>query len=363
MTESPIAIHAGPAALRHLREHGLRAQDVAVIPAAAGGPKGLIFSHLDAWMFGTWLPSVPRRRALVGASIGAWRMAAACTRDPAAAFGRLAAQYCAQHYSRKPSAREVSDTSRDFVAAVIGDDSDYITGHPLHRLHVLTARGQRLLHAPQRRAAQLYGFGLAILGNLAGRRHLAPHLSRVIFATDGSRPACRFDAFDNTFAALREDNLQAALLASGTLPFIMEPVRDIAHAPPGTYWDGGLIDYHLALPYPRLADDHGGGLVLYPHFGSRIVPGWFDKNLPWRHAAAGATRSWLDNVVVVSPSRAFLQRLSRGKLPDRKDFYYYGERHALRALNWQLAIAEGERLRDAMAAFVERPDLSRVQPI
>lgn len=30
-----------------IREHGLRAQDIAIIPAAAGGPKGLIFQKMD----------------------------------------------------------------------------------------------------------------------------------------------------------------------------------------------------------------------------------------------------------------------------------------------------------------------------
>lgn len=42
-----LSFHAGPRALAHIRKHGLRAQDVAVVPAAAGGPKGLIFQAMD----------------------------------------------------------------------------------------------------------------------------------------------------------------------------------------------------------------------------------------------------------------------------------------------------------------------------
>ena len=38
---------AGPRALVHLRERGLKPADVRVIPAAAGGPKGLILNPLD----------------------------------------------------------------------------------------------------------------------------------------------------------------------------------------------------------------------------------------------------------------------------------------------------------------------------
>jgi hypothetical protein len=58
-----------------------------------------------------------------------------------------------------------------------------------------------------------------------------------------------------------------------------------------------------------------------------------------------------------------LQTLSRGKLPDRKDFHYYGTNNAYRVLNWKLAIAEGERLRDTLAQFVEKPNLEQVRAI
>ncbi|MCX7219422.1 MAG: patatin-like phospholipase family protein, partial [Burkholderiales bacterium] len=82
---SALQIRAGKTAMAHLRQHGLQAQDVAVIPAAAGGPKGLILQGLDQYLFGEWLPSAPRQRSLLGASIGSWRMAAACHADPVAA--------------------------------------------------------------------------------------------------------------------------------------------------------------------------------------------------------------------------------------------------------------------------------------
>ena len=81
-----------------LRAHGLRAQDIAVIPAAARGPKGLILQALDQWLFGSWLPGAARKRSLIGASIGAWRMAAACHADPVAPFQRLGDFYCGQRY-------------------------------------------------------------------------------------------------------------------------------------------------------------------------------------------------------------------------------------------------------------------------
>lgn len=362
----PLQIHAGKFAMAHLRQHGLQAKDVAIIPAAAGGPKGLILQALDQWLFGEWLPGAPRERTLIGASIGAWRMAAASHADPAAAFQRLGELYCAQHYPAKPSARQVSAEITTLLQHFIGGHEQEIVHQPLHRLQLLTVRGRGLLKAPHSNTRAKAGFAAAALANLGGRANLARHLERVVVG-DMRDPLfwlkAKFDQFDTHFCSLTVDNLAPALLASGTLPLIMEPVRHIPHVPSGTYWDGGIIDYHLALPYSRISGGKEGGLVLYPHFTDHIVPGWLDKPLPWRRASLGKNRDWLDNVIMLSPSPAFLRTLSRGKLPDRQDFLYYGSNHEFRRQNWQLAIAEGARLRDALADFVAKPDLSRVQAL
>jgi predicted acylesterase/phospholipase RssA len=361
-----LSFYAGPKALAHLRQHGLRAQDIAIIPAAAGGPKGLIFQALDQWLFGQWLPSAARERTLIGASIGAWRLAAACHADPAAAFQRLGDLYCEQRYPPKPSPQLVSDVCCKLLEDFIGGHESEITAHPHYRLQLLTVRGRRLLKAPNLKFIAMTGFTMAAFANIASRARLARHLERVV-VSDTRDPAfwlkAKFDAFNTHFVPLSSDNVAAALLASGTLPLVMKPVRDIPHAPHGAYWDGGLIDYHLALPYSRVAGNPAGGLVLYPHFTEHIVPGWLDKPLPWRRAGLGENRDWLDNVLLVSPSRQFLQTLSRSKLPDRRDFLYYGVNHDFRIQNWKLAISEGQRLRDDFAAFAEKPDLNRVQPI
>jgi hypothetical protein len=120
---SALTFHAGPLALAQIRAHGLRARDIAVVPAAAGGPKGLIFRSLDQWVFGEWFPAAPRERTLIGSSIGAWRMAAACQRDPIKAFERLGELYSGQRYtSTKPSQEQIHEV----VEGLLGE---FVRGH------------------------------------------------------------------------------------------------------------------------------------------------------------------------------------------------------------------------------------------
>ena len=93
------------------------------------------------------------------------------------------------------------------------------------------------------------------------------------------------DPFKTEYAALTEHNFRDVLIATGSIPLVLEGVAGIDGASDGTYWDGGLIDYHLHLPYTQ-----SSGLVLYPHFTNKIVPGWLDKMLPWRKASGDSPK-------------------------------------------------------------------------
>ena len=104
---SALSLRAGPDALRIIRERGLRAEDVDVVPGASGGAKWLVLAGLDRFLFGEFFQA-PRARPLhlIGSSIGSWRMAAFAQRDPVAALERAHQAYIYdQHYSPKPSAR------------------------------------------------------------------------------------------------------------------------------------------------------------------------------------------------------------------------------------------------------------------
>ena len=57
-----LTLRAGTDAIAHLREYGLRAGDVDIVPGAAGGPKALGINGLDQAVFGDFLPRAPRRR-------------------------------------------------------------------------------------------------------------------------------------------------------------------------------------------------------------------------------------------------------------------------------------------------------------
>jgi hypothetical protein len=359
MPNSVLTLRAGKRALERIRSSGFNAADVEIVPGAAGGPKGLGIAGLDRAIFGEWLPAAPGVRHLIGSSIGAWRFAAACRADSAAGLADFARAYTAQSYPPRPSRRFVSQAARTMLRELFAGREDEILAHPHYRLHILTVRGRWPLTRDSNFSTSL-GFGMAAMANAIGRRHLARFIDRTLFHDAREHPPFlvsgkRFDAFHTHEVTLDRANLGEALLASASIPLILEGVANIPSAPLGIYWDGGIIDYHLHLPYHRAK-----GLVLYPHFTDRIVPGWLDKSLPWRHARGHA---WLDNVVLVAPSREYLARLPHGKLPDRKDFARFARDDAARVKYWRTAIGESERLAEAFYDFVRRPDPARVLPL
>ncbi len=349
-----FVVHAGRRAAARIAADGLRPADIVCVPAAAGGPKGLALISLDKLLFDPaqgWLRDA-HRLDLIGSSIGAWRMAAAASADPIGALDRLADGYVAQTYPRRPTKRRVADECRKLARAVLGD-AQACEARSGVALTVVTARALGALE----RSASRTAFARAALANTLSRSRLARHLQRVLFTAGPTRfPESAFDRFGTTRVTLDGRNSEDALLASGSIPLICEPVRDPAGAPRGQYWDGGLIDYHLLLPYAQLP-----GLVLYPHFVPYVTAGWLDKFLPWRQRRP--QHRWLENVLLVAPSRQLLERLPNRKLPDRHDFHRYGLDHAARQRDWRRAIGECARFADEVMDWLSRPDPSLLHPL
>jgi hypothetical protein len=353
-----LQIHAGATALKHLREQGLSAQDVRVIPAAAGGPKGLILNGLDRYLFGEWLPGSAQTVHLLGASIGAWRMATACLADPAAQLAQMAHDYIHQDYEhapgKPPTPRHVSEVFGAKLQERFAGREAEVLSHPRYRLHVFTSRGRHVLHR-QGRLRMPLGYVGAFLTNTVSRKAMGGWLERVVFSDVRESLPLHLHDYRTQQVPLAAQNLQRSILASCSIPFWLEAVQDIPGAPPGAYWDGGITDYHLHLDYGSMHD----GLVLYPHFQKTVIPGWLDKALKHRHRAT----AHLDRVVLLSPRPEWIATLPNAKLPDRNDFKAYGDDLAGRIKAWSRALAESQRLADDFAEAVASGRPVQAEPL
>ena len=335
-----LDIHVGERARRHIEQRGLAPSDVRLVPAAAGGPKGLMLTHLDQHLFGQWLPQSAHPVHLVGASIGAWRMATAAMPDAAAAFDALAHGYIHQHIEpeagRKfPSAARITAGFTETLQAFFGGSLEALLNHPQFRLHLLTSRGRQVLHrgTPARTAV---GFAGLALSNALSRKAVGAFLERTVFSSGGDALPVPLNDLPTRHVPLTSDNFMPAMLASCSIPFMLEAVHDIPGAPAGAHWDGGLVDYHFHWPYADMND----GLVLYPHFQRQVVPGWLDKGLRWRHRAT----PWLSNLVVLAPNPEWVRTLPGGKLPDRTDFKALPSPQRMKV--WTEAVARSRQLAD-----------------
>ena len=365
--------------MQSIARHGLQPEHICTIPAAAGGPKGLMMGALDRFIFGDWLARSQQPVDLVGASIGAWRMSTACLNQPVDALKRLEHDYIHQHYElapgqKRPSAEFVSELFGKNLQAFYAGRVPEVLSHPRYRMHIITSRGRHMLGTEHGLRTPL-GYLGAFLTNTVHRKSMGAWLERVVFS-NSPLPFGTSD-YRTRQVPLTEANFNQALQASCSIPFVLKAVHNIPGAPPGAYWDGGITDYHLHLNYPAghtnainsgAARAHSTGatgtndpenIVLYPHFQQSVVPGWLDKSLKWRHHAT----HHLDTMVLLAPNPEWVKTLPNGKLPDRTDFTHYGNDLAGRVKAWMTATRASEQLVIEFAQWLERPDMARVQPI
>lgn len=343
---APLCFKAGPAAKKIIAEKGLTPDLIDAIAGAAGGPKWLVLAAMDKLLFGEWLKSRIRPLPLVGASIGSWRFAAVSQADPVAAIERLERLYIEQSYSLKPSYFEVTQTARAVLAELLGKSgAREISEHPWARMHIVTAlcKGWTGQDAT---LPMVSGFGLATAINGLNRKALGMFLHRHVFADAraGRLTNNAFPGFSTRFFCLDEINLADALLASGSIPFVMEAVSVAGSE--GSYRDGGMVDYHMDLPL----SEHG--LVLMPHFSKLIVPGWLDKFAPWRRA------QYLHNTLVIHPSDEWIATLPNQKIPDRNDFQNYRDDYQARIRDWRKVVERSTELADFLAERLEKQDIA-----
>jgi len=342
-----LRLIAGKTARNRIAEHGLTPELVRMVLGASGGPKWLVLMGLDKFIFGDWLARAPQSIDLVGSSIGAWRMASAAHPEPAKILARFHELYFQFKKADAESPKILTQASYRFLHELFdGGEDEKIVGNTQRNLNIVTARAKGL-----NATSSKWLEGAAILAsagaNAASRSLLAKFFDRVVFHS-GSGVVCpeAWPDFHRRDVKVRANTLADVLMATGSIPFVADPIANIAEAPKGVYRDGGVIDYHFDIPWK-----FDEGIGLYPHFYGHIIPGWFDKKRMARRARGAV---W-DQMLMLAPTNAFVANLPGGKIPERSNFTEMSD--AERISYWKKVTLESERLAHEFSECLARPGL------
>ena len=349
-----IKLYAGPKALKSIQENGLSPQSIKVIAGASGGPKWFVLNRLDRFIFGDWLKDINHSIHLVGSSSGSWRFASLAQKNPLKAYDRLEEAYREQRYPDNPSPQFVKQRAEDMLAYILGPDgAQQILDNPYLHTNIMAVRSKRFTRSGHV-APLLAGLALTFLVNLFSRQSLGLFYERAFFYAPNERPPFfHLTDFPTQHIKLTPQNLEKALIASGAIPIVVSPVKNIVGATPGLYRDGGLLDYNFDIPF--LKEE---GIVLYPHFNKQLIPGWFDKSLPWRAPA----KNNVDNVLLICPSDSLVETLRYQKIPDRKDYNVLD--HDERIDYWNSVLKDTEVMADEFSEMIASENVSQyVEPL
>lgn len=326
-------IKAGAIALEHIRKKGLSPSDISVIPAAAGGPKWIVLHAFDKYLLTHWFQDRKEPLHLVGSSAGAWRMLCYTLQDDLAAMDRFLKAYVEQTYEVFPTADELSLGFIKIMNDILGEKGkDDLLKENLRKLNIISSQSK---FSKKENGNYKLSFLKLALKNMLSRKWLPSELKRIVFTNSSDHSLLKKDGFETQYISFTKENTVSALRSTGTLPLLMNPVDDVKNTS-GLLWDGALVDYHIGLDY------HTDGLILYPHFMDRIIEGWFDKFLFWRKFKGRV----LDRMIMISPSKSFVDSLPDSKIPDRKDFETYMNDNPKRIENWYEVASKGKEMAD-----------------
>lgn len=336
--QSPLRVLAGATAWRKIQQNGLQAADFEVLVGASGGPKWFCLYGLDQYLITDFFAKRQRPLHLLGSSAGAWRFSCYAQQDAAAASQRFAEAYSNICYPPGASLAEVTRLSHNIIDQVLptAEHCQQVLQHPVMKLNIIVDRA-RGLAAARHPLFQGVALAAAATANLLSRGNLRHFYQRVHFHLPNSQaPFFHHSRFPTEHIVLTTDNLKPAILASGSIPMALAPIENIPGAAPGKYVDGGITDYHFDQQFSQQQ------FALYPHFYPELIPGWFDKSLPWRRV----NPTVLHNVVLLCPSASWVRSLPNGKIPDRQDFKLPDQQ---RLAIWQEVLHRSQELAEAFA--------------
>lgn len=345
-----LDIYVGANALKTIQEHGFRQELFTTMLGASGGPKWFTLLGLDKYLFGDFFKARTTELNLIGSSAGAFRFAALSQNDPVKAISRLASLYSNTVYSKNANAQEITQKAVELLNAVMGENGvKEVLSNPYIKAHFIVAKC-RGLTSFESKLPLLLGLASSMALNQVDRGLLAKQYQRFVFTHPKSSLKLQDTfKFDTQYQTLTTENLIPSLLASGSIPLVMQGIKDIPGAGHGMYRDGGIIDYHFDFDIPS-----SKGLTLYPHFSASPKAGWFDKNLN-----RSINKDYYQNTVMLVPSETFIEKLPYGKIPDRKDFTELDA--PTRIKYWQTVMAESEHLASAFADIVTNNNISTLK--
>lgn len=348
-----LSFYAGKSALAKIKSEGISPSMFSAFLGASGGPKWFVLTGLDKVIFNEFMHKSDRHVDIIGSSVGAFRSACFAQKDPAAAITRLSDGYSTTVYSEKPTVKEVTNKGIVLLGQMMGSNGvkDALNANN-KSLHIVAARCHGLV-AFESKMKQFAGLALAAGRNAISRKKLEKSFTRVIISSkEGGFQFSEKVPIKTEFGILNHDNFLESLMASGSIPAVIQGVENIAGLKKGMFRDGGIIDYHFDIEIET------PGLVLYPHFYSTPTPGWFDKSIKSRSCHPDS----YDNVVLVAPSAEFVAKLPHAKIPDRKDFEDMAAQE--RISYWTRVIKESDRLAEHFLSVVENEDPAQfIKPI
>jgi hypothetical protein len=267
--------------------------------------------------------------------------------DDGTTYNQLQEAYINQRYEGKPTPEQVSQVCRDYLQEIFTEDR---LVHAQERSPFeanFTTTVFRKEHLSRWRMLVALS-GLPVL-NAVDRRLLGLVVRRALFSAQMQGKTSRLNRWDSLPTeriALHKGNFAQALLASGSIPFVLSGESAIPGAGRGHHVDGGLLDYHFEVE--TLCP------VFYPHFNANPLPGWLDRFPPYRRLS----RTARSKLCLILPSEQQQARYPDSQYPGRADFYRFSNDE--RIARWRKAVDANEDMERELTACLESGDLVRI---